>query len=89
MVQVYSNKMASDIEVNATVGYPVYLVLVNFSKMSCKRFIDHDHILAACLPVASFRRSTDVEDTGTALKQTDITLPAVVLPSEELPSTSS
>lgn len=81
--------MALSVKGNATVAYPVILVLLKFLKRFCRFFFHHVHTLVAFLPVAICETSTVAEDTGDALKQSDITLSAVMALSNELPLTSS
>lgn len=87
--QVYINKTVLRLNGNTFVEYPIYLLLLNFSKKLSKFFIDHGHTVVALLPETTSETTTDAEGTRSTLKQSSLPLSAVATLLEELPRASS
>lgn len=69
VVQVYTDEQAVSLKRNGTITFPVYLVLLNFSKTFRRFLIDHGHTSLALPPVATSERRAHAKDTDAALKQ--------------------
>lgn len=60
--QVYTNQKATTIKASTTAAYPVYMVLLNFSKAFRRYIIDQNYSLVGLLPVSFSEFSSSQEE---------------------------
>lgn len=52
VIQTYSDKTVTILKANATVGYPVHIVLLNYAKDLQRFLVDHGQTMIGLLPVS-------------------------------------
>lgn len=65
VMQLCSDNTATPSKTDATVAYPVHIVLLNFTKEYRRFLIDHGHILVGLLPVFASECNKEENDSYT------------------------